>query len=428
MNMKASIKNISEVKVEITVTLDRGDLEPARLSALQRMAGDVKVPGFRSGKAPANLVEKHVDPNKLATVSLEQAIGDTLWKTFSEHKIASVGRPDVVVKKYVPGESAEYTATVEKLPDIKLGDYKKLKAKKSAVKVTDEDIADVLKNIQKGLAEKKTAAKKAKLGDEVVIDFTGKIDGETFEGGSGKDFKLELGSKTFIPGFEEAVVGHESGDKFDIKTTFPKDYHMSKFAGQKVVFETLLKQVNEVVLPSIDDELAKKSGPFENLKDLKKDIKENIQRQKDHEALEKYKDDLVLELTEKSHVAVPEILVKDQMNLIKQDMERNLAFRKIKLEDYLKSINKTEEEWQATEVKPVAEKRVRMGLTLARLSAELKITVSDDEVAQKLAELKTAHQKNENILQQLETPAVQSDIKNRLVTEKTVAELIKFNS
>ncbi|MDR2336615.1 MAG: trigger factor [Candidatus Nomurabacteria bacterium] len=426
--MKANVKKISDVKVEIAVVLDREDLEPARLKALQKLAGEVKVPGFRSGKAPSNLVEKHVDPNRLASVSLEQAIGDTLWKTFSEHKIAHIGRPDVVVTKYVPGESAEYTVTVEKLPEIKLGDYKKLKTKKPVTKVSEKDIEAVLQNIQKSFVEKKAVARKAKLGDEVVIDFEGKIDGELFEGGSAKDFKLELGSKTFIAGFEEAVVGHESGDKFDIKVTFPKNYRIEAQAGKKAVFTTLLKQVNELTLPKIDDELAKKSGAFATLKELKADIKVNLAHQKDHEATNQYKDELVLELADKSALVAPEILLEDQKKLIRQDIERNLSFRKVKLEEFLRSMHKTEAEWEETELKPMAEKRVRMGLILARLAEEFKITVSDKEVAEKVAELKTVHQKNPEVLKQLDMPEVQRDIKNRLVTEKTVDELVKINT
>ncbi|MDR2063471.1 MAG: trigger factor [Candidatus Nomurabacteria bacterium] len=425
--MKASIKKISDVKVEITVVLDRSDLEPARLKALEKLAGEVKVAGFRSGKAPSNLVEKHVDPNRLASVSLEQAIGDTLWKTFSEQKIAHVGRPDVVVKKYVPGESAEYTATVEKLPEINLGDYKKLKAKKDAVKVSEKEIEAVLSNIQKGFAEKKVVRRKAKLGDEVVIDFTGRINGEPFEGGKAKDFKLELGSKTFIAGFEEAVVGHESGDKFDIKTKFPKDYRVEACAGKDVVFETLLKQVNEVVLPKIDNKLAEKSGPFKTLKELKEDVKANITHQKEHEATEKYKDALILELAGNSKVVAPEVLVEDQKRLIRQDIERNLQFHKMTLAEYLRNMHKTEAEWEETEVNPLAEKRVRMGLTVAKLAAEFKVAVTDEEVAAKIAELKVVHKNNEAVLKQLETPEVRADIRNRLTTEKAVEELVRLN-
>ena len=150
------------------------------------------------------------------------------------------------------------------------------------------------------------------MGDEVVIDFEGKLDGVAFEGGAAKDFKLGLGSHQFIPGFEEGIVGHESGDRFDLDLTFPKDYHADNLAGKKTVFNVLLKQVNEIITPALDDELAKKCGPFKTLDELKADIKNNIEQQNAVKADEKFKDDLVAELVKKSKVEAPEILIRDQ--------------------------------------------------------------------------------------------------------------------
>lgn len=425
--MKTSVKQLSDTKVELSIQVGRDGLENARLAALKQLAKDAKVPGFRNGKAPANVVEKHVDPNKLAEVSLENAVARAVAEGFNAEKIRPLMRPEITVTKYVPGDTLEFRATADILPAIKLGDYKKLKAKTEKVEILDKEITDVLGNIQNSFSEKKAVKRAAKNGDEVLIDFTGKLNGEAFKGGSDKDFPLKLGSKSFIPGFEEGVAGHEPGDKFNLDLEFPADYHAANLKGQKVVFEVLLKQVNELSLPKVDDELAKKCGPFKNVVELKEDVKKNLLAQKTHEAREKLKDALVMELVEKSKVPVPDVLQNDQVEMIKQDMARNLAYRGMSLEDYLGQIKKTEQEWLETDVKLAADKRVKAGLVLAELSKELKIDVLEDEVKAKQAELVTAYSKNPEAMKQLGTDEARIDIRNRLLTDKTIEELIKIN-
>jgi len=168
---------------------------------------------------------------------------------------------------------------VEITPPVKLGDYKKLKAKKEVAKVEDKEVDDVIERIRKNYSEKSEVKRAAKAGDEAVIDFTGKKDGVAFEGGSAKEYGLKLGDGQFIPGFEEGIVGHSAGDRFDLELTFPKDYHAEKLAGKKTVFNVLLKQVNEFVLPELNDEFAKKCGPFKTLEELKLDIENNLTEQ-----------------------------------------------------------------------------------------------------------------------------------------------------
>ena len=332
--------------------------------------------------------------------------------------------PEVSVTKYVPDESAEFTATADILPEVKIGDYKKLGVKKEENKVKESDIKDVLENIAAAYAEKKVVKRAAKLTDEVIIDFTGKKDGKAFDGGSAHDYKLALGSKSFIPGFEEGIVGHEVGDKFDLDLTFPKDYHAKELAGKKVTFEVLLKQISEVVKPKLDDELAKKCGPFKTIDELKADIKKNLAVQNEHRIEEKYKDDLVAALVKKSKVSAPEILISDQMRFIRDDISRNAAAQGLRFEDFLKQTGKTEEEWEK-EAKKVAEARVKASLVLQILARDQKITVPDDDVSAKIAELRDVYKKSEEALKNLKDPRVRQDIKNRMTIEKTLEFLVK---
>ena len=422
--MKTTTKKISDTRVEIKVTLDREDLKNARTKAITRLAANVKAPGFRKGKAPANIAEKHLDPNEIANTALDIAIRTSIPKAFETEKQAPLMIPEVAVTKFIPDEMAEYTATADILPDIKLGDYKKLKVKRPDATVAEKDVDEVIENIRNAYTEKKTAKKPAELKDEVIIDFVGKKDGKAFKGGSAKDFKITLGSGQFIPGFEEGIVGHVSGDKFDLKLTFPKDYHNKELAGVETVFEVLLKQVNQVILPKLDNELAKKCGPFKTVAELKADIKKNLALQNEHQATEKYQNDLVDALVAKSKISVPEILISDQLRLIKDDVSRNASSRGLSFEQYLEQIGQTEADWEKT-ARKIAEKRVRASLALQILARDQKITVENSVVDAKIAELRDVYQKSPEALKNLKDPNVRQDIKNRLIIEKTLDFLVK---
>lgn len=424
--MKVETKKLSDTRVELKVVLDAKDLKAARVKAVERLAKDVKLAGFRKGKAPAEMAEKAIDPNVLAEHTVDIAVRTSVPKAFTEAKVQALAIPNVNVTKYVHGESAEYTATADILPEIKVGAFKNLKVKKPEVKIAKKEIDEVLDNITNAYAEKKVVKRKAKLGDEVIIDFVGKKDNKPFDGGKAKDHHLTLGSKQFIPGFEDGIVDHESGDKFDLPLTFPKDYPVKDLAGAKVVFEVLVKQVNEIIKPKLDDELAKKCGNFKTIDDLKKDIEKNLKAQKEHQTTEKYKDDLVTELVKKSTVSAPEIMISDQLRFIKDDITRNAMSRGMTFEDFLKQAGQTEEEWEK-EAKKVAEARVKASLVLQTLAVNEKISVPDEEVDAKIAELKDVYQKSPEALKNLKDPNVRQDIKNRLTIEKTLEFLVDAN-
>lgn len=424
--MKTKVKKLSDSRVELTVTLDAKDLEPVREKALEKLAKEVKVEGFRKGKVPVEVAQKFIPDNDLNAEVVDAAVRATVIEAFKEAEKSPLVLPSVNVTKYVPGEIVEYTATADIIPEIKLGDYKKLGVKKEEVKVSDKDIKQILDNLAGSFAEKKVVKRAAKLSDEVIIDFVGKKDGEAFRGGSAKDYKLVLGSKTFIPGFEDGIVGHESGDKFDLELTFPADYGVADLAGAKTVFEVLVKQVNEVTKPAIDDEMAKKCGPFKTLDELKADIRKNLEMQNAQRLGEKFKDDLVNALVKKSKIPTPEVLVDDQVRMIRDDMTRNTQSQGLSFEEFLERNNETMENWEK-EARKIAESRVKASLALQTLAVEQKITVSDDLVAAKVAELKDVYKKSPEALKSLKDPNVKMDIKNRMIIEATLDYLVENN-
>jgi trigger factor len=427
--MKTTVKHLSDTKVELTISLDAKALKDAEQVALTKLAKEVKVPGFRKGNVPASVAAKHVDPTMLSQQTLEDALSKSVAEAFTAENIQVLDRPAVEVKKFVPGSELEFTAEAEILPKVTLGEYKKLKAKKTAAKVTAADVDEIVERMRTGMAEKKDITRAAKNGDEATINFIGKKDGVAFEGGTGNDYPLVLGSNSFIPGFEEGIVGKKPGETFDLELTFPKDYHSADLKGAKVVFETTLTALKEVVLPELTDEFAAKAGPFTSIKEMTDDIKRELAAQKDREAVEKLKDDLVKELVAVSKVPTPDILIKDQAESIERDMTQNLMYQGLTLEQYLE--NKgfgSKEEWQESEVKDAAVTRVKAGLVLAELSKELKIEATNKELDEHVELYKKQYANNPQMVAQFDQPEARRDIANRLLTEKTVDRLVELNA
>ena len=427
--MKTTVTHESDTRVKVVVAADHAELAAAEQVALKRLAKTVKVNGFRTGHVPLEIVKKHADLNALAQETLDAALNRAVAEAFLNNNLQVLARPEVEIKKYVPGELLEFTAEADVLPEVKLGDYKKLKAKKAAVNVDKKEIDEVIQRIQKGLSEKKEVKRAAKIGDETVIDFVGKKDGEAFQGGTGKDYPLVLGSNSFIPGFEDALVGLKAGDTKDVKLAFPKDYHVKDLAGQDVVFEVTVKKVNSVKLPALDDKFAAKAGPFTSMDDLRKDIKAEITAQAERKAADDLKDKLVEQLVAKSAVSVPSVLRDDQIRSLEQDLRQNLMYRGRTLEQYFEEKGYADRDaWVKAEANDAADARIKAGLVLAQLSKELKIEATADELAAHINAYKQQYANNPKMAKHFDKPEAQREVANRLITEKTIDKLVELNS
>lgn len=427
--MKTTVKHLSDTKVELTITLDKADLKAAEQVALTKLAKNVKAPGFRKGKVPASVASKHVDPEVLAQQTLEDALSKAVAESYMAEGIQALERPAVEIKKYVPGDVVEFTAEAEILPKVTLGDYKKLKAAAKKVTVSEAEVDEIIDRMRQGFAEKQDVKRAAKNGDEVSIDFVGKKDGVAFDGGTATGYDLVLGSNSFIPGFEEGIVGKKIGETFDLELSFPKDYHVADLKDAKVVFTTTLNGVKEVVLPEVNDEFATKAGPFKTVTELRDDIKRELTAQKEREAKETMKDDLVKQLVEASTVPVPEVLLKDQADSIERDMTQNLMYQGLTLDQYLENKGfESKDKWLETEVHDAARKRVQAGLVLAELSKAEKIDATNEELDEHVNLYKQQYANNPRMVAQFDTPEARRDIANRLLTEKTVDRLVELNA
>ena len=427
--MNTIVKNLSDTKVELTITLGKEELDAAEKVAISKLAKTVKVQGFRKGKVPASVAAKNIDPEMLSQQTLEDALSKAVAQAYMDEGIQALDRPAVEIKKFVPGQELEFTAEAEILPKVTLGDYKKLKVEQDKITVSTKEVEEIIDRMRTGMGEKKAIDRAAKDGDEVKIDFIGKKDDVAFDGGTGTDYDLTLGSDSFIPGFEEGIVGKKPGETFDLPLKFPDTYHVADLKGADVVFTTTLKEVKEIALPELTDEFAAQAGPFKTVADLKDDVKRELTTQKERESTEKLKDNLVKQLIDVSTVPVPEILVNDQSESIERDMTQNLMYQGLTLDQYLENKGfESKERWLKTEVYDAATKRVQAGLVLAELSKAEKIEATSAELEEHVAMYKTQYANNPQMVAQFDQPEARRDIANRLLTEKTVERLVELNT
>lgn len=424
--MKHTLTKLSDTKVKVEVALTASELKTAKTTALKRLAPQVKVAGFRKGKVPADVAEKNLDPTMLASEVAETAINIALTDITDSEELRVLDRPEVDLTDYQPYDTMTFAAEFEILPDIKLGDYKALTVASEKATVAADDVNQVIERMRSGFAEKAEVTRAAREGDEVIIDFVGTKDGEPVEGATGSAYPLALGSHTFIPGFEEGVVGHKAGDEFDLPLAFPTDYHADELKGAKVNFHVTVQKVNEVKLPKIDDEFAAKTGPFTSVAEMKADIKKELTAQKERENLNKLKDDLVGQLVEKSTIPLPAILIDDQVKAIERDFNQNLMYQGMSVEQFMQAQGyKDHDELHDKEFRPAAERRVQAGLVLAELSKVEKIDITQADLEVRLEEMKA---QSPTMAAQLDQPEARRDLANRVLTEKTVDRLVELNT
>lgn len=418
-------KSIDKTIATITIHANETDLSPLRQHVLTHFQAKLKLPGFREGKVPLALVEKNVDAGQFQSEFLEEALSQMYAQAVQEHDIRPVARPEVELKKFVPYTELEFVVTVSVVGAISLGDYKKIRVAKPKATVTAKDIDEVIKSLQTRLSEKKDVDRAAKDTDQVWIDFTG-VDakGEAVQGADGKDYPLVLGSNTFIPGFEPALVGLKAGEEKTFDTTFPKDYGVKALANKKVTFTVTVTKVQEVVLPKADDEFATKAGPFKTLADLKSDIKKQLQIERDQQAQRDYDNEIVRALAAKSTVEIPDALIEEQIDRIENEEKQNLVYRGQTWEEHLKEEGVTAEEHREQKRETAAE-RVKMGLVLSEVAEQEGLTVTPEELEIRMQILKGQYQ-DPAMQAELDKPEARQDIASRILTEKTLDVLSKY--
>jgi len=421
-------KNLSDTKVELKLVADPELLVAIKEQTVHAMAKGIKVQGFRGGKAPKHLVEKQLDPTQLQSEVIERSVNRLYAAALEQENLRPVAQPEVMISKFVPYETLEVTLTLEVVGKVTLADYKKIKLAPEKVAINTKDVDDVVAELRIREAEKLDVDRAAKNGDQVWIDFTG-VDAKTKEpisGADGKQYPLNLGSNTFIPGFETNLVGVKPGATTEFTLTFPKDYGVKTLQNRKVTFTVTVTKVQEVVEPKVDDAFAAKIGPFKTVADMKEDIKKELAARKQADADQKYVDDLIAKIAEKSKVAIPPVLIDEQIDRLIDEQRQNLAYRGQTWQDFLDSQGVTEEAYR-TQNRPMAELRVKAGLVLAEVAEVEQIEVTPAELEAQLKVLK-ARYSDPKMQAELAKPEARRSIAARILTDKTVAKLREYAS
>ncbi len=425
--MQIKKESLTPTKIKLTLAADPALMDEVKRETLEHLAKDhVKIQGFRQGKAPLNLVEKNVDSSLLQSEFIERAVNRVYLEAMNQDRLRPVDQPTVNITKFVPFSDLELTAEVEVVGDITLPDYKKIKLEKPTVKVGAKDVDEVIENLRTRLAEKQEVDRPAKDGDEAVIDFKGS-DAKTNEavaGADGTDYPLVLGSNSFIPGFEDNIVGLKAGESKTFDVTFPKDYGVAALQNRKVTFEVQVKTVNEMTKPKVDDEFAAKIGPFKSLDELKGDIKKQVTAERQQQADREYESDLLEAVAKKTKAAIPETLVDEELERQIGQLKQNLMYRSQTWPEFLQSEGQTEEEYREAQ-KPIAELRVTAGLALSEIAEKENITVAPEEVEIRLQLLKGQYQ-DAAMQAEFDKPETRREIASRLLSEKTIDKLTTY--
>lgn len=380
MNVKVEV--LDQHKVSLAIELPAEVVQKGFKTAVSRIANQVKIPGFRKGKANRTILEMHFGKAAVEAEAKDIVINDALNQALRDEKIIPVTQPEVKEDKFSEKEGAAFTATFVKRPEVELGEYKGLEAEEEKPEISDDQVMAEIQRAAEQSARLEMAEEGAvlKKGDYAVIDFKGFIDGEAFEGGEGKTYPLEIGSQSFIPGFEDQLEGHKAGDDVDVKVTFPESYFVDALKGKEAVFKVHINDVKRKQLPALDDAFAKSISQFETMDELKASLKQQMQLHAIQQAEEAYHQKLVNMAVANAKVDIPHEMVEQKIDEIVEEIKLNLEAQNQKLEDYLKRINQTMEQLRKNYEK-TAEEQVRQGLVLEAIADKEDLQVTNQDLS-----------------------------------------------
>ncbi len=421
MNCKVEkTENANEVKLEITIEAEKFD------NAIKKVyfqnAKYFNIPGFRKGKAPQNIVEKYYGKEIFYEDAFNDVVPAEYEKALEENKIDAVSKPEIDVVTMEKGQDLVFTAVVQTKPEAKLKKYKGIEIEKIEYNVKDSDIENELKDMQDKNSRLVTVEDRpAQKDDTAVIDFEGFVDGVPFDGGKSDNYNLVLGSHSFIEGFEDQVIGMNIGEEKEINVTFPEEYFSKNLAGKPAVFKVKLNELKKKELPKLDDEFAKDVSEYDTLEELKQSIKEKLEKQfKDREKYEK-EDAAVRELLKELEVDIPSGMIEMEVENMMRDMEQRMSYQGLKMEQYLKMMNKTEEQFKK-EYEPQALDAIKSRLAIEVVIKSEKIEATDEEINAKIEEMASNYGKEPKELQ--ENANIRDYIKNGIENEKAMEFLV----
>ena len=414
-------ENKNEVKLSFTVEAEK--FEEAMKKVYSKTAKYFNIPGFRKGKAPMQLVERQYGSEIFYEDAFNELVPDLYDEAIKENSIEAVSKPDIDITQMEKGKDLIFTATVQTKPEVKLGKYKGIEIKKIEYNVSDEEINHELGHMQERNSRLISVEDRpVEEGDITVIDFEGFVDGVPFEGGKAENHELEIGSKTFIPGFEDQIIGMKIDEERDINVKFPEEYFSKDLAGKDATFKVKLHEIKKKELPELDDEFAKDVSEFDTLDELKKSIKEKIEEENKNKEKYETEEEAIKTVCENTEIDIPSGMVELEIDNMIKDIEARLSYQGLKLEQYLQMMGKTESEMR-TEFEEQAKRSVKSRLVLEAIATAEDTLPTDEEVTEKIKEMAKQYNRDEKEL--LENEQLKSYLADSMKTEKAIDFIVK---
>ena len=413
-------QNANEVKLEIKIEAEK--FNEGIKKVYFKSAKYFNIPGFRKGKAPQAIVEKYYGKEIFYEDAFNEIVPDEYEKALKDNNIDAVSKPQIDIVTMEKGQDLVFTATVQTKPEVKIAKYKGIEIPKIEYNVSDEDIEKEIKQMQEKNARLISVETPVENGNIAVIDFEGFVDGKAFDGGKAENHELEIGSGSFIPGFEDQVIGMKVDEEKDINVKFPEEYYSKELAGKDATFKVKVHEIKKKELPELDDEFAKDVSEFDTLEELKNSIKDRITKQNaDREKYEK-QDAAIKAVCDEMKVDIPSGMIELEIDNMVKDMEQRMSYQGLKLEQYLQMLGKTEEEFRK-EYEPQATSAVKSRLALEAIIKEEKIEATEDEIKAKIEEMaKNYGRKPEEMLK---NDSIKDYIKNGIESEKAMDLLVE---
>lgn len=420
--MKSEVKPLPRGRVELTIELTTDEYQPFLESAAKKLSGEIKIPGFRPGKAGYDIVKAKAGEEQIWQAALEGAVRKTFGAAIAENKLETVGAPEIEVLKLAPGNPVSYKAVANLLPEVKLGDFAKIKIEKKPAEIKDGQVKKVLTDLQKMRAKESLVLRPAQKGDKVEIDFESFLDKIPMADGRHQKFPLVIGDGQFIPGFEDQLIGLAANEAKDFELKFPDNYHQKNIAGKLVHFKVKMNSIFQRDLPELNDEFAKGLGGFENLAKAEEQIRENLRHEAEHEANHKLEDEIIEKIIGQSQFSdIPDVLIDSESKKMTDELEYNLAQQGLKLEDYLAHLKKTRGEL-LLDFAPQALKRVKSALII-RAVAQTENVIGPEEIDEEIQKTLASYGQNPEAEKNIKNPAYRDYLKNILTAQKVMARL-----
>ena len=418
--MSLQVEKMEKNMAKLTIEVAAEDLEKAMQNAYQKAKGRISIPGFRKGKAPRKMIEQMYGKGIFLEDAVNALIPEHYSKALAECDLEIVSQPTIDITQAEPGKALIFTAEVATKPEVTLGDYKGVEVPKTEINVTDEDVdAEIKKEQEKNSRTINVEDRGAQLQDVVTIDFEGSVDGVPFDGGQATEYPLTLGSNTFIPGFEEQLVGAKVGDDVDVKVTFPEEYQAKELAGKEAVFKCAVKKIEAKELPELDDDFAKDVSEFDTLAEYKEHVKTNLEDKKADEAKRAKEDAAVDKAIENAQMDIPEAMLKTQCRQMLDDFSRRMQSQGLSMEQYFQFTGMTADKMME-DMKPQALKRIQTRLVLEKVAEVENIQPTEEEVNEEIAKMAEAYKMEADKLKELLGERELEQMKKDMAVQKAV--------